>query len=418
MTGPSGRRRRQRARLWSQLVERDAIAIPSATEVLERLDRESDAPTRGWLTGVLGRARPRDAAEAGLVVDALEALFQMPATRPRAGAALGDFAATHDHDDAQVARIAGVCLRPPLDAGTIGRLGRPLARIALRDAAGAARLAERLFAALVQADSQGHGLGAAGERALVARWRKPVRDVFRRAPRPELESLLARVPELNRHLGRIIVDAACVEAFGRFRPTLTELLDHNDVHDALKVLIRGHMFLRERHADSNRWHALAALVSGPAMSRKTTTAGKHAFISYARADAIALARLRTALKNLERQGHLSAWTDCEILPGDDWNDAIASELDRADLVIFLAGPDLIASDYVYSVELARALDRQRAGATTVVPIIYRPCDWQHTELARFEALPRGGRPIATAPHPDQAWQEVTDGLRALLTTDA
>ncbi len=141
---------------------------------------------------------------------------------------------------------------------------------------------------------------------------------------------------------------------------------------------------------------------------------KHAFISYAHADAEGLIRLQIALKNLERQGQISTWTDRAILAGQRWDAAIRDELEKAALILFLVSPNLIASDYVHDVELKRALKRHQAGDAIVVPIIYRACDWSHTELRGFQALPTDGQPIKTSSQEDIAWQDVTDGLRKQL----
>lgn len=64
--------------------------------------------------------------------------------------------------------------------------------------------------------------------------------------------------------------------------------------------------------------------------------------------------------------------------------------------------------------MSRALDRHRAGSATVVPIIVRPADWQHGPLGSLQALPADGRPVSRWPDRDQAWLNVTQGLRRLV----
>ena len=100
-----------------------------------------------------------------------------------------------------------------------------------------------------------------------------------------------------------------------------------------------------------------------------------------------------------------------ILPGEEWRQVIGDNLDTADCVLFLVTPDFIASDYCYSTEMDRALQKHREGRLLAVPIIVRPADWQHTPLNELQVLPRDGKPIVEWAVRDRAWLDVTEGLR-------
>ncbi len=99
------------------------------------------------------------------------------------------------------------------------------------------------------------------------------------------------------------------------------------------------------------------------------------FFSYSHADDRHRIRLEKALKLLERQGLIDTWTDRKLLPGDRWEEGIAEELERADLILFLVSDDFIASDFIWGREMKRALEREERGEARVVPVIVRPCDW-------------------------------------------
>jgi hypothetical protein len=46
--------------------------------------------------------------------------------------------------------------------------------------------------------------------------------------------------------------------------------------------------------------------------------------------------------------------------------------------------------------MKKALERHDNGEAIVVPIILRPCDWQSAPFGRLVALPKDGKPAASA----------------------
>ena len=138
------------------------------------------------------------------------------------------------------------------------------------------------------------------------------------------------------------------------------------------------------------------------------------FISYSHRDERYLKRLEIHLASLRREGVIAEWNDLMIVPGEQWRMTIGDRLESADCVLLLVTPDFIASDYCYSVEMGRALERHREGRALVLPVIVRPADWQHTPLGELQALPKDGRPIVEWADKDRAWLEVTSGLRRAL----
>ena len=140
------------------------------------------------------------------------------------------------------------------------------------------------------------------------------------------------------------------------------------------------------------------------------------FFSYSHADDRHRIRLEKALKLLERQGLIDTWTDRKLLPGDRWEEGIAEELERADLILFLVSDDFIASDFIWGREMKRALERQAAGEARVVPVIVRPCDWHPAPFGKLQAVPKDGLAV-TDPEwgsEDKAWEDVAKRLRAMV----
>ena len=75
---------------------------------------------------------------------------------------------------------------------------------------------------------------------------------------------------------------------------------------------------------------------------------------------------------MKRRYSLTNWHDREILPGEEWEQAIDTHLNTANLILLLISPDFMASDYCYGKEMHRALERHQAGTYCVVPILLRP----------------------------------------------
>ena len=74
----------------------------------------------------------------------------------------------------------------------------------------------------------------------------------------------------------------------------------------------------------------------------------------------------------------------------------------------------LASHYIETVEMKRALERAAAGEALVIPIILEDCQWKLPELKKFQALPAGAKPVRDwTPHA-KGWKSVSDGLLAVF----
>ncbi|GAB4562791.1 MAG: hypothetical protein Tsb0020_11400 [Haliangiales bacterium] len=138
------------------------------------------------------------------------------------------------------------------------------------------------------------------------------------------------------------------------------------------------------------------------------------FYSYCHADEARRDRLETHLKLLQRQGRIASWHDRRITPGSDWSQAIDQHLEAADIILLLVSADFLASDYCWSVETKRALERHHAGSARVIPIILRSCDWHQATFGRLQALPGDGKPVSQWDDEDDAWTEIARALRELI----
>jgi tetratricopeptide (TPR) repeat protein len=130
------------------------------------------------------------------------------------------------------------------------------------------------------------------------------------------------------------------------------------------------------------------------------------FYCYAREDKLLRDELEKHLSWLKRRYQLTNWHDREILPGEEWEQAIDTHLNTAHLIFLLISPDFMASDYCYGKEMRRALARHKAGTCRVVPILLRPTYWEDAPFSTLQLLPTDARPITRWSDRDEAFQDV------------
>ncbi|MEM7101741.1 MAG: FISUMP domain-containing protein [Bacteroidota bacterium] len=136
------------------------------------------------------------------------------------------------------------------------------------------------------------------------------------------------------------------------------------------------------------------------------------FIAYSREDADLLSELKTHLVILERTQNVKVWYDGLIEAGTDWQSEIKDALHSADIILLLISADFIASDYCYEQEMTQALDLHSQGKVIAIPIILRECLWHRTPFAKLQALPKDGRPVASAnwDTPERPYVQIVEAL--------
>lgn len=138
------------------------------------------------------------------------------------------------------------------------------------------------------------------------------------------------------------------------------------------------------------------------------------FYSYAHEDEKLRAELEKHLSLLKRQGYISGWHDRAINAGQAWEHEIDSHLNSARIILLLVSPDFMASDYCYDIEVKRAMERHNAGEARVIPIILRPVDWHSALFGKLQALPRDGKPVRLWSNQDEAFLQITQGIRDVV----
>ena len=138
------------------------------------------------------------------------------------------------------------------------------------------------------------------------------------------------------------------------------------------------------------------------------------FYSYCHKDAQHRADMEKSLAMLKTNGCLEDWSDRSILPGERISEKIRTEMNEVDIMAFLPSPDFLASEecqnewrYAKSLSERKLLFR--------IPVILKDCAWKDLlNSDDVKALPKDGKPVTKFNNRDTAWQEVYDGIKAVV----
>ncbi len=139
------------------------------------------------------------------------------------------------------------------------------------------------------------------------------------------------------------------------------------------------------------------------------------FFCYAHEDEALLNKLKAHLSPLLRQGHIDVWHDRDISAGTEWEREISTHLNTAQIILLLVSSDLMNSDYCYSIEMKRAIERHERGEALVIPIILRPVYWEGV-LGTLQALPTAAKPVTSSywRSLDEAFFSVVNDIRKVI----
>ena len=141
------------------------------------------------------------------------------------------------------------------------------------------------------------------------------------------------------------------------------------------------------------------------------------FISYSHGDeAFKDELVAYHLNPFQRDGKINAWQDRDIEAGADWAQEIEVQLDKAEIILLLVTRKFLASDYGYTKEMTRAIERHRDGTARVIPIILEPCSWRYSPLKDLQVLPKDGKPVIDWPNRASAFYDIEEGIRRVIDT--
>jgi len=146
------------------------------------------------------------------------------------------------------------------------------------------------------------------------------------------------------------------------------------------------------------------------VTRSDVKAPLRVFISYSRKDKEYLEDLKVFLTPLMRDQNMILWDDNTLKPGEEWDKSIRRELMRADIIIFLISPDLLATDYIWTVEMKEALERNDRAEAKMIPVLIRDCLWRSSPFARYNIIPEKGKPLSSFPNQDEGWKIIAEQI--------
>jgi TIR domain/Tetratricopeptide repeat len=134
--------------------------------------------------------------------------------------------------------------------------------------------------------------------------------------------------------------------------------------------------------------------------------GAFVFFSYAHRDKGFRDRLEEHLSNLKYRGLITTWYDREISAGEEWAQQIDIHLNKAQVILLLISASFMASEYCYSIEMRRALERHEHHEADVIPILLRPVLYTDAPFAKLQMLPTNGKPIVLWHDRDSAFVDI------------
>jgi hypothetical protein len=141
----------------------------------------------------------------------------------------------------------------------------------------------------------------------------------------------------------------------------------------------------------------------------------HIFLSFAHEDRAYRDALDKHLTALQVAGFIDDWYKQEILPGSEWQNVVDEQFDRADIILLFITPDYIASNYLYSVQMKKALEKHDAGIARVIPILFRPTSWYNLPFAKLQALPKGSNlTVSESKNKDRTYVKIIEELKRVI----
>lgn len=144
------------------------------------------------------------------------------------------------------------------------------------------------------------------------------------------------------------------------------------------------------------------------------------FLSYAHRDEAHKATFRAQLIDLVRRQDIELWDDRELVAGDDWLPEIRERVETCDVAVLLVSSHFLESEFIYSEECGRLIQRHREGTVRIFPVILRPCRWKASVIAELQVLPKDGKPLvsfsAENGERDQTWVDLGDAFAAVIDT--
>lgn len=256
--------RRSAANVWLTLVEENVIEPPPFAELRAILARESLPAARGMQAHLLGRCAAAKGYDGKLVLDELLAMMGDENLFVRSHVIIGlrEAVTRLEYDADAVKRFVNLVLIRPDDQQQISQVGYLIETTARERPKASAAILELLVTAPAV-----RSLTPRQANRLMNYLRNPVFQCFFKIEQNDRDRLLRLVPSIgDRHLSRLLVEAASVAAFRPSLPALNTLLADPNVDADVKRHIGAQKHRRERTEGSEIWPEIEELIGSTAPS--------------------------------------------------------------------------------------------------------------------------------------------------------
>lgn len=140
------------------------------------------------------------------------------------------------------------------------------------------------------------------------------------------------------------------------------------------------------------------------------------FYSYCQKNDNERSALEKHLNLLVENKLIEQWYDGQIIAGENWKSKIDTQLKNANIVVFLITPEWLASSACKDEwEVARKWAASQANKI-LIPIIAQPCAWKdYSNMSDYQALPKAGKAVLQWEHEAEAWLNVYEGVKSVIT---
>jgi len=254
LKAPLGKERRCAYRLWAHLLYYDLVTIPMET-LCQHMREEDDETGKGWIIVLMGHSTKKGFYPVEKVYELLSPLCkgQNENLGNQAFFALSLASFSSSASPQFIVQL--------LDIASNGEhfkhFGYILEYTLLNHKK---ELAVDLLKKMIIKVTNSK-IGQTGRHNFANKLRKPVSSLFRSIPIYEQEQLLEIIPQLDKFSGRLLIDAACSESFDSLHNKLESFMNHPDVVEGIKKLIRGQQYVRERTSGGEGWPELYEYLS-------------------------------------------------------------------------------------------------------------------------------------------------------------
>ena len=140
------------------------------------------------------------------------------------------------------------------------------------------------------------------------------------------------------------------------------------------------------------------------------------FYSYCQKNDIERVELEKHLNMLVENNAIDEWYDGKIIAGENWKAQIDANLKEANIVVFLITAEWLASDACKQEWEDAKKWAARQSDKVLIPVIAKPCPWSdYSDISSYQALPKAGKPVLRWEHTEDAWMDVYEGIKNVIT---